>query len=1386
MTTNLPAGGRRQWLRLWLLSVWAVPAVTTFAASPPIVLEHLTTNDGLPQGTVLATLQDSQGFVWFGTEDGLVRYDGREFIRYAYSPTIPHGLPGNYIQGIVEDAHHDLWIAVNDAGLARWNRATDKFTVYRHDSKKPASLASDSVGTILIDSRGRIWVGTRDAGIDVLDPQTGTIEHIRKTPERPDSLADDRIRILAHGNAGTIWVGTEGGLDRTQASSGSFAHFRHSPADPGSLSSDKISQIVEEPDRTVWISTLGGGINRMDRTGRVTAVYQHDPARAASLVNNEVRALLVDRQGHLWAGTSEGLDLLDRASGNFTHYQHDDRNPGSLRDSYIKSLYEDHRGLVWIGTNEGGVSRWNPRSWELGGRRPDYLAGNPVTAFADAPDQKIWIATLAGGLLLFDPRTGDSTDIDTIVGRRNALRTRRVMALHLDRRRTLWIGMMDGGLRKLSPNGHIDSVLAKPGDRYSLSAAGVMTLYESNNGRIWIGTYGGGANLLDPSTGLIRQLPYDEATQGATSAANVTAFAEDHNGNVWIGTQGGGLDLARSDGTVFAVFRHNPDDPSSLSANTVYAITVDEGGRVWIGTEGGGLELVRGSSTAPKEIHFDNFSRIDGLTSDTIYGVLPDLSGRLWLSGNAGLMRYDPRTRAAKTFHVEQGAQGEEFDYGASRLLRDGRICFGGPGGFNIFDPSMITEETRPPPLVLTRVEVLGVPWPSPTPYWLLNHIELDSSASIVSLDFGALDFTSAKHNQLSYRMTGLTDRWIDLGTQRRVTLTSLDAGDHTLEVRAATADSLWSDTPLRVQIHRSPAPWKSSWAFVAYAFFVVCLITYGLRNQRRGIAQAIAAQRRLEAEVEARTQELTASNRLLEEAAQAKSEFLARMTHELRTPMNGVVGMTELLERTQQSAMQARFTKTIRSSAGVLLQIVNDLLDLSKAQAGKIVLERGSIDLGLILEEVAAIFAEPAAAKGLDLIVRPPADRELQLVGDSLRIRQILLNLVGNAIKFTERGQIVVEANVGRASIAGAPVEIIVSDTGIGINSSSGTKIFEPFTQADESTTRRFGGTGLGLAICHELISLMGGAITVESRVGEGSTFRVTLTLQTDPARSSMFLETTNRVPAHGDAGSTAPIERIGGHVLVVDDEPVNAAVARGYLATLGCTSVWTEDGPSALGRCAVERFDLVLMDINMPMMDGFATATLIRQRDGPGCHIPIIALTAHDSQIYRARCLAAHMDDLLEKPYTLAAFAAILRKWVVPKSASGREEPLDPADVDALLSIDQTVVSALRNLAARDPRDLYSRLVDLFRTSSATDLARLGAALEANDLKTAGAICHKLKTSATNVGAMSFAANVRKLEASCSTGNANGCLLQMAMLTSAHPRLLDELERLTVRASA
>jgi signal transduction histidine kinase/ligand-binding sensor domain-containing protein/CheY-like chemotaxis protein len=1461
----------------------ATPVTTASADARPLFLEHLTTAEGLPQGTVYSSLQDSAGFMWFATEGGLVRYDGHDVHRYAFDPARRSGLPGNFVFDIVEDRNANLWLAIKGAGLARWDRKTDTFTVFRHDPKDPHSISSNSARTLAIDASGRLWLGLLDAGIDVIDPQSGAIDHLRHRPGDPTSLIDDRVYALHQDRSGDMWIGTNGGLDRWDAVHrlGRSARLQETA---GLLPGLDVQKIVDDVDGSLWVGTFDGGVFHLDPLGRLLANYRHANDAPGSLRSNEVHALLDDHKGQLWIGTADGLDALNRSNGTLTHYAHDKADSGSLTDSFIMSLYEDHAGLVWIGTRAGGVNRWNSHSSELGGRIPGWLEGKVVTAFADGNDGHLWVGTLGGGLYRLNVDSGEARKWDALHGSADGLGDDRVMSLLRDKRGTLWIGTWSVGLKAVDASGHMSAIMAKPGDPHGLSAPGVAVLYQAKKtGLIWVGMHGGGANIVDPETRLVRQLPFSASHSDFVIPENVTAFTEDAAGNVWIGSEAGGLILARPDGTVIKSFLHDASDVHSLSSDIIYALSTDPDGHVWVSTDSGGLNEVRGDSANPASMHFDHYSLEQGLSSDTVYAAVPDWNGALWLSGNAGLMRFDLATHAIKTFHREDGLQGEEFNSGAFHRMTNGRLAFGGTAGINVFDPTRLSVDPTPPRIALTGIEVLGVPLIRDAPNWALPDLALDYHASVVSFDFAALDFKAPNRNRMAYRVSGLTDKWIDLNSQRRVTLTNLGAGEHTLEVRAASGESTWSASPFRLTIRKAAAPWASSTAYALYALALAALVAWLIRAQRSKLTRALDAQQQLESEVDLRTRELSEANRQLIIASEAKSDFLARMGHELRTPMNGVVGMTELLARAHLPAAQARQVGTIRSSAQTLLQILNDLLDLSKAQAGKIQLEDLPVDLTQLIEESMALFAGAAESKALGLIVCPAPTQEYRVRGDPLRIRQILMNLIGNAIKFTQQGEIVVRWQYIPPGAGTATVRLTVSDTGIGISETSINKIFDPFTQADETTTRRFGGTGLGLSICQQLAELMGGTIDVTSRPECGSTFTVRLPLVLMPVpptragnvpRRTLVIHT--RRPAfaescHGYAGLLgfdcrmaeelsdreatsgvlhvvdadsspavvnslvlaagqppalvvaspaavraqrlegriddarllrAPVPReiletalasVAGevadrrrstrdvasagftqHVMVVEDDGVNAAVAQGYLAELGCTCVWVEDGEAAVARERMERFDLILMDLNMPGLDGFETARRIR-----GAHsssrVPIIALTANSAEAFRPSCLEAGMDDIMTKPYTLAECATMLTRWGKPAVRA-----------EILTRLDGKSVADLHNIGGAGSSGLYVKLVALFEKSAAAGIQQLGQALQDGDLKRAQAAAHKLKGASGNVGATEFSRSLHSVETSCAAGNLGDAVSVFDRLAAALPGLLAELRNLSIRATA
>ena len=1206
----------------------------------PLFLENFTARSGLPETDVTTIFQDSQGFIWIGLQDGLVRYDGQSFTTYVHARDERNSLPDDFVTGIAEGLQGNLWVTTKDGGLARWNRAKNDFTVYRHSSVNHYSIASNELRTVLIGPGDEVIIGTSNAGLDIFNRMTGRFEHFVYSASNPHSLSSNSVFSLLLDNQGNLWVGTADGLDELKKGQHEFQRFLHIPGNPTSLSANTVLQIIQSANGNYWVGTQNGGLDVLNQKGKVIRIFKHEPGHSHSLSSNDVRAILEDRAQRIWVGTINGLDLLDRQTGTFRIYRHSTKERNSLPGSYITSLYQDTTGSLWIGMNGAGLSRWNPQGWRFRNYRPAWLSGKQSTAFADGARGQLWVGSIKG-LYRFDYHTGKATSFSTLIGRPGELVDQPIMSL-LYSKGTLWIGTFDEGLKRLSRNGSVVSIGEKLHSHHGLSAKGVMSMLRARGNRLWLGTFGGGLNVLNLRTDIVHQLPYGIAQSGSVSSPIISALAQAPNGDLWIGTINGGLDLAHPNGTVIRVFKHVRSDLHSLPSDNIYALAVDNKKRVWAATSDG-LALVVGSASSPRSISFKTFSRAQGLSSTSLFAVVPQADGNLWLSGTNGLMLFDPKTGVVKTYHKQDGLSIENFNQGAYLALRDGLICFGGNGGFTLFNPSrVIAAHEYPPRLVLTGVKLLGEPASGIPDPWLIKTLNLNYQDTIVSLDFGVLAFTFPRANRLSYRISGITNKWITLPADQRIVLTNLNPGKHTLEVRGENSASIWSKT-LRLRINMSPPPWESAWAYAIYLFVLFAIVAYLLNKYRLEQSRQARERERLEAMVMARTRELTEANQQLHEAIKVKSDFLDRMSHELRTPINGVVGMAEILDRSSLTEAQAKIARTIRSSGKLLLHLVNDLLDLSKAKSGKLELEALPIDLKQLLQESADLFMGLAREKGLTVIVEPPESIEavLQrstLLGDALRIRQILINLIGNAVKFTEKGGITIRARLNCVDATNAEVELTVSDTGIGMDAKTMGRIFEPFTQADESTSRRYGGTGLGLAICRELVERMGGRISVQSVPEKGSTFAVELPLT---------LSSRSKTVAPADSEDVSSQETLGVNVLLIEDEPVNAAVAQGYLAHLGCRSTWCQDGQQALEVSAKESFDLILMDLSMPGADGFEVTRQIRARDAK--HTPIIALTAYEAERVREKCLQSGMDEVLSKPYTLEECAKVIKRWTI-----------------------------------------------------------------------------------------------------------------------------------------
>ena len=836
-------------------------ASSVLAAGRPIRFERLSTEQGLSQSTVMSVLQDSKGFMWFGTEAGLNRYDGRSVTVYRHDVHDQNSLPSDFVWCMAEDAAGDIWVATDGGGVARWERAKDRFVRYPVDPLGENGPRSGQIRTVHVDQQGSVWVATKDAGLSRFDPKTGAWKSFRNDPADPTSLANDGVYALYEDAAGALWVGTNGGLSQFDA--GRFKNQRHDAKNSGSLSDDRIRDIYEDRQGRLWVATFGGGLDSKAK-GRDTFEHRrHDPKNPRSLADDFVHGVLEDTAGRLWVATRGGLQLRE-SDGSFTTYRNDPKNPRSLADSDVLSTFEDRGGVLWFGTRAGGAARFNPRTWAFGHVPPEpddprALGNGYATSFSEDSQGRLWIGTLGGGLHAQDRESGLMRRYQ---GGALGLSDDRVMSLLHDRSGRLWVGTMEGGLNRFdSARGRFEVFRAdakKPG---SLSANGVVALLEDRRGSLWVGTFGGGLNRLGQGQTSFETFRNDPKDPSSLSRDVVTALAEDSSGGVWVGTEGAGLNrLDPRDGR-FQRFSHDPKDPASLADDTIYSLHLDAAGTLWVGTRSGLSRLDPG----PDQKRFKSYTSSDGLAGNVVYGIESDSVGRLWLSGSQGLIRFDPRTGVFKQFTASQGLQGDEFNFGAHYRTRRGEMIFGGLSGFNAFFPEKLEANPVPPSVSLVSFLKFNEPVQGLGPAPGLSALELGYQDSVVSFEFAALDYAAPERNRFAYKLEGFDRDWIDLGHDGRVTFTNLDAGRYTLRVRAANADGTWNEQGLALPLHVTPAPWKSTWAYGLYLLAAIAAIAAAARVQRRKAALEAEYRKRLELEVQQRTLELGLRNSELE-----------------------------------------------------------------------------------------------------------------------------------------------------------------------------------------------------------------------------------------------------------------------------------------------------------------------------------------------------------------------------------------------------------------------------------------------------------------------------------------------------------------------------------------
>jgi ligand-binding sensor domain-containing protein/signal transduction histidine kinase len=817
--------------------------------------ERLLLKEGLSQSVVTTILQDNMGFMWFGTQDGLNKYDGYNFTVYNSDPYNPNSLSDRWVSAIYEDRIGGLWIGTRLGGLNLYDRFSGKFTHYKYDPQNLNSLSSNTVTGITEDLFGKIWVGTA-RGLTCIEPNTGIITRYWHDPQSPTSLIDDAVNVVVSDRDGMIWIGTGMGLDRINPQTAEFTHYQSDPKDPFSISSNIIQTLYVDEGGILWVGTANG-LNWFGRSTNQFISYRYRPSDPTSLSNNNILSIHEDSSGALWVGTDHGLNRLDRETTTFSRFYSDASDPYSLSSNSIQSVYEDRTGVLWVGTYGGGLNRSYRGKWgivhiQANPNDPTGLSDDHIFPVYEDNAGNIWIGTYEGGLNRYNRRTGKFTQYHNDIADPSTLSSEHVWSIYQDRAGMLWIGTSNGLEQFDTKTSQFIHYRNNPSDSSSLSNNVVNVIFEDSQRTFWVGT-AMGLNRFDRESG--RSLRYFACTSDpeCLSDNQITAIYEDRSGELWIGTFEGGLNLLDR---ITGKFRHYQNDPrnlQSLSNDSIMSIYQDAQGDLWIGTEGGGLNKYN-----PDTDTFSHFQELEGLPNDVVYGILEDDRGYLWLSTNKGISRFDPRTVTFLNYDASDGLQSNEFSMFSYFKARSGEMYFGGVNGLTVLYPDQIKENSYVPPIVLTGLTQAGEKVTGRREIETIQEITFYWPRNFFEFEYAALSYAQPEKNQYAYMLDGFDKDWIMMDTRRFGRYTNLPGGTYTLRIKGSNNDGVWNEEGIAIKIRVVPPFWETLW-FRGLAVLVIFItMVGGFRWRVRSIE---AHSRELEYQVNERTQELQRRN---------------------------------------------------------------------------------------------------------------------------------------------------------------------------------------------------------------------------------------------------------------------------------------------------------------------------------------------------------------------------------------------------------------------------------------------------------------------------------------------------------------------------------------------
>lgn len=806
---------------------------------------HISINDGLSHSQVNCMLQDNQGFFWFGTQDGLNRYDGHSFFIFRNRPNDPNSLSGNGIWALCEDSGGKIWIGIYGEGLNVLNPQSGEITKFKNNKEDVNSLCDNRVIKIYEDSEGRIWIGTDRGGMCWFDPNSSKFNRLDLSSEDPLDMGNRKF-CFCEDNQNTIWIGTEKGAFRYSPDTNKIFDFFEASNYNTQILNKSVFDILKDKTNNLYIATWDGLIKynlESDKSELFLFPHQKDyQFSPSSLVK-----MLEDPSGALWITRSQGgLYQFNPELKEIGHVSFDVGDPFGIQSENLTSIEQDRSGNIWIGTVSAGIYELNKRRSAIThfyqkNQETNSLVSNQVRSIFEDNKGRLWFGTI-NGLTCFERELNIYTHYQHQEGKPNSLSLNRIWMLGEDTHKNLWIGTIGAGVDILNLlTGKISNLRNIPEDENSLSNNAVTEIYRDSRGQMWIGTDGGGLNLYDTDNNRFIHFIHDPENSASISNDVIMDIKEDQNGYLWIATWGGGLNCFNRNTNEFTHFTHDPGNAHSLSQNIVLCLLIDKQGNIWAGTYGGGLNCFN-----PALNSFSHYSVDNGLPNNNIMGILEDDNGYLWISTHSGLARFDPENNSFVTFNQQDGLQSNEFNFGACLKTKNGELVFAGNNGASLFYPKTLQKSTFIPPIRLTGIQIFSRE-SEKDEFFPEDPVIRVSYKDSFLVEFSSLDFTNPSKNQYAYRFERHQPDWIYLGNTNNITFANLKPGSYKLKIKGTNSDGLWNSQEASLSIHVSPPLWGTWW----FRALIVLACAALLVNWHRTRMERLARRMKDEAQVE-------------------------------------------------------------------------------------------------------------------------------------------------------------------------------------------------------------------------------------------------------------------------------------------------------------------------------------------------------------------------------------------------------------------------------------------------------------------------------------------------------------------------------------------------------